>query len=38
MTVYIIKYNIYFKKKELHKKGEIEIEDGVTFRDIEEEQ
>ena len=35
MTTYIIKYNIHFKKKELPQKGEIEIEDGVTFRDIE---
>ena len=35
MTAYIIKYSIYFKKKELYQKGEIEIEDGVTFRDIE---
>ena len=35
MTAYIIKYSIYFKKTELYKKGEIEIEDGVTFRDIE---
>ena len=35
MTTYIIKYSIYFKKTELYQKGEIEIEDGVTFRDIE---
>ena len=35
MTDYIIKYSIYFKKTELYQKGEIEIEDGVTFRDIE---
>jgi len=35
MTAYIIKYSIYFKKTELYQKGEIEIEDGVTFRDIE---
>ena len=35
MTAYIIKYNIYFNKTELYQKGEIEIEDGVTFRDIE---
>ena len=35
MTTYIIKYSIYFKKKELYQKGKIEIEDGVTFRDIE---
>ena len=35
MTAYIIKYSIYFKKIELYQKGEIEIEDGVTFRDIE---
>ena len=34
MTTYIIKYSIYFKKIELYQKGEIEIEDGVTFRDI----
>ena len=35
MTTYIIKYSIYFKKTDLYQKGEIEIEDGVTFRDIE---
>ena len=35
MTAYIIKYSIYFKKTELYQKGEIEIEDGFTFRDIE---
>ena len=35
MTIYIIKYIIYFKKAELQQKGEIEIEDGVTFRDME---
>ena len=35
MTTYIIKYSIYFKKTELYQKGEIEIEDGITFRDIE---
>ena len=35
MTAYIIKYSIYFKKTELYQKGEIEIKDGVTFRDIE---
>ena len=35
MTAYIIKYNIYFKKIELYQKGEIEIEDGFTYRDIE---
>ena len=35
MTAYIIKYNIYFKKIELNQTGEIEIEDGFTFRDIE---
>lgn len=35
MTAYIIKYGIYFKKTELYQKGEMEIEDGVTFRDIE---
>ena len=28
-------YNIYFKKIELYQKGEIEIEDGFTYRDIE---
>ena len=38
MTTYVIKYSIYFKKTDLYQKGEIEIEDGVTFRDIEEEQ
>lgn len=35
MTTYVIKYSIYFKKTDLYQKGEIEIEDGVTFRDIE---
>ena len=35
MTTYIIKYSIYFKKTDLYQKGEIEIEDGVTFWDIE---
>ena len=35
MTTYVIKYSIYFKKTALYQKGEIEIEDGVTFRDIE---
>ena len=35
MTTYVIKYSIYFKKAALYQKGEIEIEDGVTFRDIE---
>ena len=35
MTTYIIKYSIYFKKIELYQKGKIEIEDGVTFRDVE---
>ena len=35
MTTYIIKYSIYFKKTELQQKGAIEIEDGVTFLDIE---
>ena len=35
MTAYIIKYSIYFKKTELYQKGEIEIEDGFTFRDME---
>ena len=35
MTTYIIKYSNYFKKTDLYQKGEIEIEDGVTFRDIE---
>ena len=34
MTIYIIKYIIYFKKAELQQKGEIEIEDGVTFCDM----
>ena len=34
MTTYVIKYSIYFKKTDLYQKGEIEIEDGVTFRDI----
>ena len=36
MIAYIIKYSIYFQKTELHQKGEIEIEDGYSFRDIEE--
>ena len=35
MTNYIIKYSIYFKKTQAHQKGELEIEDGVSFRDIE---
>ena len=35
MTTYVIKYSIYFKKTDLYQKGEKEIEDGVTFRDIE---
>ncbi len=35
MTNYIIKYSIYFKKTQTHQKGEIEIEDDVSFRDIE---
>lgn len=35
MTTYVIKYSIYFKKTDLYQKGEIEIEDGVTFWDIE---
>ena len=35
MTNYIIKYSIYFKKTQAHQKDEIEIEDGVSFRDIE---
>ena len=35
MTTYAIKYSIYFKKTDLYQRGEIEIEDGVTFRDIE---
>ena len=35
MTAHIIKYCIYFKKTELYQKGDIEIEDGFTFRDIE---
>ena len=35
MTTYVIKYSIYFKETYLYQKGEIEIEDGVTFRDIE---
>ena len=36
MITYIIKYSIYFKKTDLYQKGEIEIEDGYSFRDIEE--
>ena len=35
MTTYVIKYSIYFKKTDLYQKGEIETEDGVSFRDIE---
>ena len=35
MTTYVIKYSICFKKTDLYQKGEIEIEDGVTFWDIE---
>ena len=35
MTTYVIKNSIYFYKTDLYQKGEIEIEDGVTFRDIE---
>ena len=35
MTIYIIEYIIYFEKAELQQKGEIEIEDGVTYGDIE---
>jgi hypothetical protein len=31
MTTYVIKYSICFKKTDLYQKGEIEIEDGVTF-------
>jgi len=33
MKNYTIKYSIYFIKNQLHQKGEIEIEDGVSFRD-----
>ena len=35
MTTYVIKYSICVKKTDLYQKGEIEIEDGVTFWDIE---
>ena len=33
MKNYTIKYSIYFIKNQSHQKGEIEIEDGVSFRD-----
>lgn len=35
MKNYTIKYSIYFIKNQSHQKGEIEIEDGVSFRDNE---
>ena len=35
MTTYVIKNSIYFYKTDLYQKGEIEIEDGFTYRDIE---
>tara|TARA_Y100000389_G_C17192146_1_gene379393 strand:- start:450 stop:626 length:177 start_codon:yes stop_codon:yes gene_type:complete len=33
MKNYTIKYSIYFIKNQSHQKGEIETEDGVSFRD-----